>query len=850
MTIIAKNDELGFSEIFTSEEGHLPPRKYRPKKKPYIVFKMSNVSEAMKNYLYGKGLIHLGELSEEIDPKTGSFTSLTLTVVGDRKVMTAIENVLNDPRYQNPGNQELLKQLRTFQAQCKARYDAKPKKSPPLMSKPYSNYQEVKDQKKTAATANEHYWVKTKSGKLKMFKKAGGGRSGGEIEDFNTECQRLLLGDRVPKVKPVHDPITGERIGHVIEKIEGLESIHDRLKNFLRLQDEFYEPTAANLLRDGVVLSEEEILQYELVKIWAARFIEGDSDPHGGNYGFGLKDGKKQAFSFDYDRAEFQVTSHFAGLNPKKAAPWQGYETAPKDMFPLTERDIINFPFLQDAKPMRGPTDQGRKIATLYLMHAPEGQRFRQSNNKVVYLYREKPEGKEEQFFYCYKGLKWPLDPKDVLPELKTASFNNRRCDDKQIYLPVLGIIRGRGHIPAPKIADADLIQVERVYKHQKFIDDKYYILLKRALIPDQVYITLANDTIRSSKKRELLIKAKIKKTKELRKVLLKNPEFHDYLKRNPEAIDQIESDFLKYNKDIYNYKDKYSHLQIQTNRIRENYNAFNRELTPGFFDKHPVVKNMLIGAVIGLAVVGIGALIYLTAGLAIPGIGSLAAGAGVTNASFAVALEVTSFVAGCALLLAAGKSAYAWMDKKIRSSKNAQIKVPPVVVPAPAEKVVNSHVGIKNTLTSAVNRSSLMSVAEKSDYESEAVDNHQAHVNKIVSFLQKNKAFFITVCEDPAVLDGLRKEYKDPASKDLLSILKTDPKNKSDLIAGILALKYGTDAPLKNAFNKFPRLCSALDGCMKARVVEGWNKVHFKQAAVPVVSARAVTVTRSGSFR
>ncbi|HSW68590.1 MAG TPA: hypothetical protein VLI69_00330 [Gammaproteobacteria bacterium] len=467
-----------FSDIFTEEDP--PAQKNLPPKKPYIIFKAPYIEGVMKPMRL-EGLSRFGEISVEYSPETKKAVSVVLTISGDRKVTKAIEIFLNRNEYANSENNILRAKLLSYQKRCETKWKAKSKKLPPVKSNLFSDYKEDKSEKKTSQSSNLTYPVE-KKGKKYIYKEVASGRSVGEVEVFNGFCYRLLLGDRHPKVKAVHGE-GGERKGLLSKKLEGFESIYDRFNAFKKTKDAAYKPTINDLIDAGVIPTEQELLESEMAKVWVASFTERENDAHAGNYGFAIVNGKKVAVKIDDDQSEVGLTSQFFEVNPRKKLPLIGYKVAPVDTFPVTERDVINFPYLQDAKPKNWPTNLSM----------------------------------------------------------------------------------------GTELAQNDLIQAHRVFKQQKFIDDKYYMFLKRILIPNEMYENLAEVTMRSPKKRKLFAESKIARTEELKKVLLSMPEFHSYIARHPEAIQQIKSEFVEYNA---SFKDKDIKLRVNIEQIMSHYKA------------------------------------------------------------------------------------------------------------------------------------------------------------------------------------------------------------------------------------------------------------------------------------
>ncbi len=90
------------------------------------------------------------------------------------------------------------------------------------------------------------------------------------------------------------------------------------------------------------------------------------------------------------------------------------------------------------------------KGCELHLMRAVPDDKLKQSDETHLYLYRKKiDDEKDEKFFYKIKGTIYDLEGDAVHAKLKTASFNNNRCADKEIRHAVLDFTSKKGHTQA-----------------------------------------------------------------------------------------------------------------------------------------------------------------------------------------------------------------------------------------------------------------------------------------------------------------------------------------------------------------------------------------------------------------
>ncbi len=160
-----------------------------------------------------------------------------------------------------------------------------------------------------------------------------------ELEAFNSRCLRLLLGKRVKKVSSNYDPEDHQLTG----------SSATFIPEFNPLQRHFAE----NQFTTPPI---EPLIKAEIGKIWAAAYCEEENDLHGGNYGFGFKE--KVMVYMDMGQATFPISATYAGFDPQVKD--EKLPAAPIDAFPVTERDILNFPKLTDAKPNHWPDRSDR----------------------------------------------------------------------------------------------------------------------------------------------------------------------------------------------------------------------------------------------------------------------------------------------------------------------------------------------------------------------------------------------------------------------------------------------------------------------------------------------------------
>jgi hypothetical protein len=115
---------------------------------------------------------------------------------------------------------------------------------------------------------------------------------------------------------------------------------------------------------------------------------------------------------------------------------------------------------------------------------------------------------------------------------------------------------------------------LHEIKNNPKFIYDKFYCLLKRILIDDEVYRQFAKLSIGNEKYQKMLADDKIQRTKELFDKLVKNVYFMQFFVNNQESLlSKIEEDFTRYNDSV---SDKNQAVSIDS--IIEKFNSFKTE--------------------------------------------------------------------------------------------------------------------------------------------------------------------------------------------------------------------------------------------------------------------------------
>ena len=335
---------LGFQEVFTHEDV-LPKNIEQPEKKPFIILTLpadtSNIAYLIQNFPLFKKLGY-----SEVQDRTQ-----ILTITSKRKVGIVINAIFGSPDYNHSQNAVLLNSLLLLQQEL-----TKTEKTynPPHKSKERAQYHSVHAEiiRETNAPKPSHSVEKVrKVGKatIEILKTEESGRRITEIEAFNGMCYRLLLNDRTPRVRSVHDS-QGRRVGVISREIDNFQSLHDYYLKQKKQIGYMRSPSQMDLVKSGIG------------RILGAAYTEEENDLYGANIGYDPINLK--SYKIDHDQATWPITSKYHNKNPNKPlykVDERAYGIKPKDAFPITQRDITRFPHLHDAKPRNFPdeTDSG-----------------------------------------------------------------------------------------------------------------------------------------------------------------------------------------------------------------------------------------------------------------------------------------------------------------------------------------------------------------------------------------------------------------------------------------------------------------------------------------------------------
>ncbi len=320
--LIIQNQPVEFTHVYTPDS---PDPHYTPSKKPFIIFRIPGNND---NYEYlrqnCRPMTLLGIL--RIDPKT---KELMLVITGHNKVNMAIKFFLERGRFvkafkKNRVNLQLIDHLNDYKKALQMALEVKQllgaEKKRPLISKTSHDFVEVPNSGKQFLLADvlnptTHFFFKPNTRRI------------AELEVFNSYCSKLVLGDRYPLATTVYDQ---QRCGLVSLAVDGFISFRDYTK------------------KHGRKISEQELLESEAVKVWVSAYVEDENDLHADNVGFNAKG---MCVGIDGDQKSWPITSKYHFIDAEKGEPHLQYSVPPIKAFPVTERDLIDFPVLKDAKP-------------------------------------------------------------------------------------------------------------------------------------------------------------------------------------------------------------------------------------------------------------------------------------------------------------------------------------------------------------------------------------------------------------------------------------------------------------------------------------------------------------------
>lgn len=333
----------GFNEVFT-EKDKLPVYIKPPKKKPFIILKLPYDPEdeyLEENFPTFKGLGYSSVIDDE----------LIISITSKRKVAEVIEKICSSDDYEHPKNVTVLKQLKLIQQNLAVEINP-----PPPKSKEHAKYsigEQIQRKSGTPAPSHKVQIVRKKNKtEEEVLKIVPSGRRITEIEAFNGICYRLLLNDRTPRVRSVHNA-AGERVGILSRAIPNYQSLHDYYAKQKVATGTKQSPPQADLIKSGIG------------RVLAAAYCEEENDLHGGNIVYDPVEIK--SYKVDHDQANWTITAKYHGFDPDEETRIDGrqFGIKPKDAFPITQEDLTDFPHLQDAKPFHFPDQCDNRILNL-----------------------------------------------------------------------------------------------------------------------------------------------------------------------------------------------------------------------------------------------------------------------------------------------------------------------------------------------------------------------------------------------------------------------------------------------------------------------------------------------------
>ncbi|CDZ77861.1 Subversion of eukaryotic vesicle trafficking A [Legionella massiliensis] len=320
-----------------------------PTKHPYlqIVLPKSVQESEYFKHNFSKILAH-GYNSTEGD-------KLVIAITGARKIASVIHLMCQQRSYIRQQNTQEFIQLKRLAQTLTSQIITRP---PPAKSKNIAAYEVVHDsnemQRGTASAAHQTSKLAKKGHRAEeVFKQAEADRNIIDIEAFNGICYRLLLNEQTPKVRAIHDS-SGKRLGLISRSIDNFRSLHDYYKAKKARYGRFRSPPQADLI------------EARIGRILAAAYFGEENDLHGGNIGYDPIN--LLSYKIDHDQATWPFTSKYRNANPQKIVEKttrRAHGIRPVDAFPITQRDISNFPHLTDAKPNNFPDRSDSAVLNL-----------------------------------------------------------------------------------------------------------------------------------------------------------------------------------------------------------------------------------------------------------------------------------------------------------------------------------------------------------------------------------------------------------------------------------------------------------------------------------------------------
>lgn len=341
--MILSNPKKALSiNIHTEQDPPSEPWIELPQKKPFLILVFSDYDKS-KEYLeqFHPFIKSLGLRTKEND-------QLIVTITSSRKVAAAIDKLCSDEDYQTRENEVVLSQLSALKAIYE--HSLTPIKMPPkgknlsqftVLTEPVHRLKEV--------PSPLHQTQKvSKNNHTDILKIDRSGRRINEIAAFNGLCYRLLLNDAMPKIHSGHDD-TGNRMGVLSREIADFQTLHDYYIKIKKRLGFMQSPPQADLIKA------------KIGRVLAAAYSEEENDLHGGNIAYLPR--LPKCYLFDTDQTTWPLVAKYRGKDPQKVNPDAGVK--PIDAFPITQRDLNQFPHLVDAKPEQFPDHSDSQLLDL-----------------------------------------------------------------------------------------------------------------------------------------------------------------------------------------------------------------------------------------------------------------------------------------------------------------------------------------------------------------------------------------------------------------------------------------------------------------------------------------------------
>lgn len=221
------------------------------------------------------------------------------------------------------------------------------------------------------------------------------------VEAFYFELGRLSNPvEMVPKASSVHDPAKDYKAVMVmIKEIKGFRSLDEIFKN------------------ENRSLTQDELIEKGIASVLVDAYMSMENDCRGGNIG---EDERNALRRLDFGQSGWPLTAPYTLLrnlfwSDDYSVERLGVRIKPQDSFPITERDVINFPNLEDAKPINWASRTPYEIENNMRTHMAGLDRIEQ-NAKFI---------KQKYFYFLKRAL---LDP-EIIKSIGRATIAEDTSD-------------------------------------------------------------------------------------------------------------------------------------------------------------------------------------------------------------------------------------------------------------------------------------------------------------------------------------------------------------------------------------------------------------------------------------